>query len=27
MLHEIERALDKEGLNQKEYSELLVRLL
>lgn len=27
MLHEIERALEKEGLNQKEYSELLVRLL
>jgi len=27
MLHEIERELEKEGLNQKEYSELLVRLL
>ena len=27
MLHEIERELEKEGLSQKEYSELLVRLL
>ena len=27
MLHEIDRELEKEGLSQKEYSELLVRLL
>ncbi|MEK9710975.1 MAG: DUF4194 domain-containing protein, partial [Thalassolituus sp.] len=27
MLHEIERQLEKEGLSQKDYSELLVRLL
>ncbi len=27
MLHEIEKDLEKEGLSQKEYSELLVRLL
>ena len=27
MLHEIDRELEKDGLSQKEYSELLVRLL
>ncbi|MEC8522693.1 MAG: DUF4194 domain-containing protein [Pseudomonadota bacterium] len=27
MLHEIDRELEKEGLSQKDYSELLVRLL